>query len=178
MWLDIFLQNHVFSTNSGLITIVLMSIKWFDMERQPLIYFCLSDFNYQVVSNILYSLEYFECQSLNDLSPCSSFVTFTWWRAKEISLELRKSDSMQNIYKILSRLEELSWFKYVFLFKIILAKICINIKYKHRPKFGFGIGNRNQGPILVQCIELFASSFYYSLHKVELSRTDLWNSVM
>ena len=46
-------------------------------KRVKSIFVHISDFNYQVVSNILYSLEYFECQSLNDLSPCSSFVTFT-----------------------------------------------------------------------------------------------------
>ena len=102
-----------------------ISISLTKKEQFP---FFLSDFNYQVFSNILYSLEYFECQSLNDLSPCSSFVTFTWWRARKISLELQKCDSKPNMYKILSRLQELGWFKYIFLFKvIILGKICINI---------------------------------------------------
>ena len=99
---------------------IIMSLK------KELIHVCLSDYNHQVVSNILYSLEYFECQSLNDLSPCSSFVTFTWWRARKISLELQKCDSKPNMYKILFRLEELGWFKCIFLFKIIIGKICIN----------------------------------------------------
>ena len=93
-------------------------------KRVKSIFVHISDFNYQVVSNILYSLEYFECQSLNDLSPCSSFVTFTWWRAKEILLELQKRDSKPNSYKILSRLKELVWFKYFFCSKKYLEK-CI-----------------------------------------------------
>ena len=43
------------------------------------------------------------------------------------NLNYEKSDSKPNMYKILSRLEELGGFKYTFLFNIILGKICINI---------------------------------------------------